>query len=143
MKLRWLLFILTVTVAPASSAEVAVIAHPSVPVQQISKSQLLDLYTGDVKEWKNGEPVIIVDLKPRSDVKEAFYDYLGKSSSRMKSIWMRNMLTGEGTPPESLESQAEILERVKNTPGAIGYVNRELVADGVITLRIIQFGESE
>ena len=129
--------------APATSAEVAVIAHPSVPASEISKSHLLDIFTGDVKEWKNGEPVIIVDLKPRSDVKEAFYDYLGKSSSRMKSIWMRNMLTGEGTPPESLESQAEILQRVKNTPGAIGYVNRELVTGGVITLRIIQFGESE
>jgi ABC-type phosphate transport system substrate-binding protein len=129
--------------APASSAEVAVIAHPSVPASEISKSHLLDIFTGDVKEWENGEPVVIVDLKPRSDVKEAFYDYLGKSSSRMKSIWMRNMLTGEGTPPESLESQAEIVERVTNTPGAIGYVNRELVTDGVITLRIIQFGQSE
>ncbi|MCK5618309.1 MAG: substrate-binding domain-containing protein, partial [Candidatus Krumholzibacteria bacterium] len=125
------------------SAEVAVIAHPSVPASDISRSQLLDIFTGDVKEWQNGEPVVIVDLKPRSDVKEAFYDYLGKSSSRMKSIWMRNMLTGEGTPPESLESQAEILERVKNTPGAIGYVNRDLVTGGVITLRIIQFGESK
>ncbi len=143
MRILFACILVVLLAAPASSAEVAVIAHPSVPASDISRSQLLDIFTGDVKEWKNGEPVIIVDLKPRSDVKEAFYDYLGKSSSRMKSIWMRNMLTGEGTPPESLESQAEIVERVKNTPGAIGYVNRELVTGDVIMLRVIPYGESE
>ena len=75
-----------VAASPAASTEVAVIAHPSVPVQKITKTQLLDLYTGDVKEWGNGEPIVLVDLEPKTDVKRAFYDFLGKSTSRMKSI---------------------------------------------------------
>ena len=63
--------------APASSGDVAVIAHPSVPVRQISRAELLDLYTGDVKEWRNGESIVVLDLKPKSVTKDAFYDYLG------------------------------------------------------------------
>lgn len=125
--------------APAYSGEVAVIAHPSVPVNQISRSQLIDIYVGDVREWDNGEPVVLMDLKPKSEVKDAFYDFIGKSSSRVKSIWMRHMLTGEAEPPEALESQKEILDIVTATPGAIGYVDREVVTGNVVTLAVIPY----
>jgi ABC-type phosphate transport system substrate-binding protein len=127
------------TAAPASSAEVAVIAHKSVPVERIDKAQLLDLYSGDIKEWNNGEPIVLIDLKPATDVKSAFYEFLGKSASRMKSIWMKNMLTGEGRPPEAMASQQELLEKVAATPGAIGYVDRSLVTADVVTLTIIRY----
>ena len=126
-------------VASASSAEVAVIAHPSVTTGQVDKTRLYDLYSGDVREWDNGAPIVLIDLKPKTDVKVAFYDYLGKSASRMKSIWMKNMLTGEGQPPVSVETQEAILERVATTPGAIGYIDRRLVTDQVITLTVIPY----
>jgi ABC-type phosphate transport system substrate-binding protein len=144
MKLRYLMMCIlgVLFAAPASSGEVAVIANPSVPIHQISRTLLVDIYVGDVREWENGEPVVLLDLKPKSSVKEAFYNYLGKSSSRIKSIWMRHMLTGEGDPPEALDNQAEILEWVTATPGAIGYVDRELVTGDVVTLAVIPYGES-
>jgi ABC-type phosphate transport system substrate-binding protein len=131
---------LLVIAAPASSAEVAVIANPSVPAKQVDKSLLLDMYSGDVKEWDNGERIVLLDLKPKSDVKAAFYEFLGKSASRMKSVWMKNMLTGEGQPPESVETQEAIVEMVASTPGAIGYVDRKLVTGRVITLAVIRYG---
>jgi ABC-type phosphate transport system substrate-binding protein len=121
-------------VAPASSAEVAVIAHPSVPVHQMSSAELLDLYSGDVRQWRNGAPVVVLDLKPKSGIKDAFYGYLGKSSSRMKSIWMKNLLSGEGQPPEALASETEMLQKVASTRGAIGYIDRALVTDAVVVL---------
>lgn len=122
----------------ALSAEVAVIAHPSVPASGITKAELLDLYTGDIKEWDNGEPIILIDLKPKTDIKLTFYDFLGKSASRMKSIWMRNMLTGEGKPPEAMGSQEDLLQKVASTPGAIGYIDNNLVTGDVITLTVIR-----
>jgi ABC-type phosphate transport system substrate-binding protein len=140
LRVLWLCIVLCVVASPASSTEVAVIAHPSVPVQKITKTQLLDLYTGDVKEWGNGEPIVLVDLEPKTDVKRVFYDFLGKSTSRMKSIWMKNMLTGEGRPPESMNSQEELLKKVAATPGAIGYVDQSLVTGEVITLTVIPLG---
>ena len=88
---------------------------------------------------KTNRFIVLIDLKPKTDVKVAFYDYLGKSASRMKSIWMKNMLTGEGQPPVSVETQEAILERVATTPGAIGYIDRRLVTDQVITLTVIPY----
>ncbi len=78
-----------------SFSQVAAIAHKSVPIDQIKKSKLLDFFTGDIRKWHDGQPVVILDLKPRGDTKKMFYEFLGKRPSRLKSIWLRKMLSGE------------------------------------------------
>ena len=122
----------------ASFSQVAVIAHKSVPVDTIKKSELLDFYTGDIKKWNDEQPVVILDLKPRGDTKKAFYKFLGKSPSRMKSIWLKMMLSGEGDPPLSMRSEDELLQKVASTPGAIGFVSQSRVNGDVKTLFLIQ-----
>lgn len=123
--------------ATSTFAQVVVIAHKSVPVDEIKKTELLDFYTGDIKLWDDGEPVVVLDLKPKDEAKKVFYNYLGKSTSRMKSIWMKNMLSGEGDPPESLESEEALLKKVASTPGAIGFVSQSKVTNKVKTLVLI------
>ncbi len=124
--------------AEASFSQVAVIANKSVPVDTIKKSELLDFYTGDIKKWNDEQPVVILDLKPRGDTKKAFYKFLGKSPSRMKSIWLKMMLSGEGDPPLSMTSEDELLKKVASTPGAIGFVSQRRATDDVKTLFLIQ-----
>ena len=123
--------------AAGSSAQVAVIANKSVPWDTLKKSQLLDFYTGDVKSWGNDVRVVVFDLKPKGEVRDAFYEFLGKPSSRMKSIWMKKMLSGEGEPPEALKTEEEMLQKVASTPGAIGFISRAKTNDEVKTLLII------
>ncbi len=121
-----------------SFSQVAVIAHKSVPVDTIKKSELLDFYTGDIKKWHDGQPLVILDLKPRGDTKKAFYKFLGKSPSRMKSIWLKMMLSGEGDPPLSMRSEDELLKKVASTPGAIGFVSKRRATGDVKTLSLIE-----
>lgn len=132
-------------VAGPALSQVAVVANKSVPVTSIDNRMLLDLYRGDIKTWNGGQKVVLVDLKPRGSLKDAFYAFLGTSASRLKSIWMKNMLSGEGDPPESFDSEDEILKQVASTPGAIGYVSidkarqaRAAGADVVTLLEIPQ-----
>jgi ABC-type phosphate transport system substrate-binding protein len=117
--------------AANSSGQVVVIAHKSAPMDTIKKSVLLDFYTYDIKKWSDGQPVIIFDLKPQSSVKTMFYNYLGKSPSRMKSIWLKKMLSGEGDPPKAMNSEEELLGKVAATPGAIGFVSKSNVREEV------------
>jgi ABC-type phosphate transport system substrate-binding protein len=127
-------------VTPETSAadSVAVIAHRSVPEKELNKTKLLDIYSGDIKNWSDGKPVVVLDLKPTGEIKETFYKFLGKSQSRMKSIWIKRMLSGEGDPPVAVDSEAEMVKRVAATPGAIGFVSRASVNDTVKTLAIIE-----
>jgi ABC-type phosphate transport system substrate-binding protein len=124
-------FILICVQLPAFG-QVAVIAHKAVPVDTINKSELLDFYTYDIKKWENNSPVVIIDLKPKSQAKTDFYKFLGKSISRMKSIWLKKMLSGEGDPPESVQSEDEVVQKVASTPGALGFARAEKVVTGKI-----------
>ncbi|KZY30063.1 hypothetical protein A3749_02120 [Oleiphilus sp. HI0078] len=44
------------------------------------------------------------------------------SANQLESIWYRQVYTGTGQAPISLESESEMIERVSMTPGAIGYI---------------------
>jgi len=131
MNLRIATIICLLIWATNSGAQVVVIAHKSVSMDTIKKSALLDFYTCDIKKWSDGQPVIVLDLKSPSDVKTAFYNYLGRSSSRMKSVWLKKLLSGEGEPPEALNSEEELLKKVAATAGAIGFVSKANVRKDV------------
>jgi ABC-type phosphate transport system substrate-binding protein len=138
MKIILNLLILIIFLIIPVYSQVAVIANKSVPVEEINGTELLDFYSGDVRLWKDGNAVVVFDLKPKGDVKETFYEYLGKSISRMKSIWMKKLLSGEGDPPPALPSEEEMVKKVESTSGAIGFVSKEKVTDQVKILVEIQ-----
>lgn len=119
-------------------SQVAVIAHKAVETDTLTQALLLDYYTGDIKLWGDKTPVVVLDLKAQSETKESFYKLLGITSSRMKSIWLKKLLLGEGDAPEALKSEDEIVKKVAATPGAIGYVSRSKVNGDVKILRIVE-----
>lgn len=105
------------------SAQVAVIANKTAPDDTLSRAKLFDFYSGEKKFWSNKVPVVVYDLKPVGETKRAFYKLLGKTPSRMKSIWLKKLLMGESDPPVALISEEEMLKKVAVTPGAIGFVS--------------------
>jgi ABC-type phosphate transport system substrate-binding protein len=118
--------------------QIAVIANKNVPVDSVSRGELLDYYSGEIREWTNKKPITVFDLKPRLEIREKFFEYLGKSSSRMRSIWLKKLLSGEGDPPAALENELKVLSTVANTPGSIGFINTKLIDNSVKVLRLIE-----
>jgi ABC-type phosphate transport system substrate-binding protein len=118
-------------------AQIAVIAHPNVPVDSMNKSKITDLFTGDVRIWNDGSPVVPLDLQAPKDVRKEFYKALGKSSSRMRSIWMKRKLSGDGDAPASVETEDEVVRRVESTPGAISFVRASHAPPSVKVLYIV------
>lgn len=113
--------------SPSAMAQVAIIAHKDVPAAEITKERVLDFYSGESRWWTSDIPVVVLDLKAKGDVRDTFYKFLGRSSSRMKSIWLRRKLSGEGEPPETMDDAAELIAKVASTPGSIGYVHIDVV----------------
>jgi len=120
---------------------VVVIAHSAVSQDEIDRTQLLDFYTGDTQTWSNGERVVVFDLKVKGTVRDTFYEYLRRKPSRMKSIWLKRMLSGEGDPPEAIPSEDSLMQRVATSPGAIGFVSQATANDSVKIIAVI--GSSE
>lgn len=120
-----------------SQGAVAVIANKNVPADSLTRDQLLDIYAYDVRQWSNMLPVTVFDLTGKSDVRRAFYDFLGKPASRMKSIWLKKLLMGEGNPPEMVADEQAMIARVAEIPGAIGFADAAHIPDSVKILAII------
>ncbi len=143
LKILFSAFLICLSPGGMVAAQVVVIAHPSVEQENISQAELLDFYSREIRLWDNGEPVVVFDLKPKNEVKETFYKYLGKSISRMKSIWMKKMLSGEGDPPEALETEEAVVKKVAVTPGSVGFVSQSKVTEAVKVLFIIEPAEKK
>ena len=133
-----IILILLLLCQGAAMSQVAVIANKTVQVKDFDRTQLLDIYSGEIRLWDDGRPIIVFDLKPNGGIRDTFYGFLGKSTSRMKSLWMKKMLLGEGDPPIAVESEQEMLERVATTDGSIGFIGMTKTETDVKILMTIQ-----
>jgi ABC-type phosphate transport system substrate-binding protein len=115
--------------ALAADTDVVVIAHPSVPVLDIST--VYRLYTGRAIEVA-GNPVTVVNAAPGSSLRDRFLNvYLQQNDEKYRAYWTVRRHIGKGVPPREFKSAAEVLEFVQRTPGAIGYVEAGEVKAGV------------
>lgn len=130
--------ILLVVSAPPAWAQIAIIAHPSVEAADVEAADIDAMYSLDETQWSDGSPITLFDLKDNGVTKKTFFKYIGRNPAELRRIWLRFKLSGEGQPPETLATESEVVERVADTPGAIGYVNAEAVTESVQVLTTIK-----
>ncbi len=118
-------------VTSVASAEVHLIAHPSVPDDTLAVSDVQRIYLGKRSRWSD-RSAVVPSMLSGGDVHETFVsEMLGRSVSRFDSFWKQAVFTGKGIPPKSFDSEEAILAFVASTPGAIGYVSDTVQVDGV------------
>jgi ABC-type phosphate transport system substrate-binding protein len=126
-----------VTVAPAFAwAEVVVVVNESVVDQQVARKELQRIYLGKRSTWDDKSTVVPVILKEGPVHEEFVEDVVGRSVHRFANYWRQMVFTGKGTPPTGFASEAEVVEFVKITPGAVGYVSPQAEVTGVKVLTI-------
>lgn len=120
--------------ATRAFADYSVIAHPTIE-DGVTKSDIAKIFLAKSKKLPGGTKSNPVNLSESSPAREPFEkNVLGKSSSQVKAYWSRLIFTGKAVPIEELESDASVVERVSQTPGAVGYVNSTAVTDSVKVL---------
>jgi ABC-type phosphate transport system substrate-binding protein len=135
MKLKYILLITAILLCKtALNAQVVIIANKSVSLSNVNKAKIVNIYSLTIKNGDNGEKIVLFDLKNDNITKSKFYSYIGKSNSDMKMVWMRAQLTGAGFAPTAVMSEEDVLTKVANTPGAIGYISAKLVDSSVKVL---------
>jgi ABC-type phosphate transport system substrate-binding protein len=127
-RLRYLLAALLLTVSsaasPQSSALVAdVIVSPSLTQLTLDRTLLRAVFTMRIRQWPDGTPVRVFVLPDDNPLSDQFYrEHLGMYSYVLRRAWDRMVFTGTGFAPTVVRSEAEMFERVRSTPGAIGFV---------------------
>lgn len=143
MKMRILIICMAACLLSAAcetfAGDVIVIVNEKGPLVNISDKDIREIYLGEKKII--GDDKISV-LEPKdSKLKEAFLSSLIKMSVKDYRIHWTKKLFQEGlAPPESKESQQEIIDKVKKELNAIGYIGREKLQDehGIKIVRTIK-----
>ena len=105
---------------------IAVITDRDNPVTALTTKQLVDIYTGQIRDWQElgGRklPIVVAGREAGSGTRSAFEELLG--------IEDRCYYANE------LDSEGAMLARIASTPGAVGYVSFDVLNDTVCALSL-------
>ena len=129
-RLRYLLAALllmasTAAIPQNSALAVEVIVSPSLAKVTLDRNLLRAVFTMRVREWPDGTPVRVFVLPDDNPLSDQFYrEQLGMYSYVLRRAWDRMVFTGTGFAPTVVRSEKEMIDRVRDTPGAIGFVHK-------------------
>ena len=110
----------------------AVVAHPSNPVKQLTRQQLEDIFRGKITNWKQvGGDDRKIGVYSR-ETSSGTYEFFKESVLKNKN-YMANSL--------SMPATGAIIQSVSQTKGAIGYVGLAYVSPRVKTLSVSYDGK--
>jgi len=101
----------------ALCGDIYVIADPSV---KLSAEDVRDLYLGD-KEFSGDVRLVPVDNQ--AAISEFVVKALGMNPQRYNTLWVKKAFRDALNPPAVKTGDFEVLEFVRRTRGAVGYVS--------------------
>lgn len=105
---------------------IAVVVDPANTVVELTKQQLIDIYTGTIKNWSEvgGEDgvIIVAGREAGSGTRGAFEELLEIEDACVYA--------------NELDSTGAVMAKVASTPGAIGYVSLDVIDDSVIPVAL-------
>ncbi|WP_319244272.1 hypothetical protein [uncultured Propionivibrio sp.] len=121
--LGWLLL------GPASTAaEMIVFVNPQSGVEQLTRTQITNIFLGNHREYPNGLMAKPIDLPVAAPEKTLFYRALvNKDLDQMAAYWSRLVFAGNTQPPMQTGTVQEAVQAVANNRNAIGYADRKQV----------------
>jgi hypothetical protein len=126
-----LLSLMLLGIHGAGSA-IVVIAHENTPV--MDANTIARLYMGKAIEVE-GVAINPVNLPVGTAIRSTFMtQVVGKDDDAYIAYWVVRRSIGRGASPKELNSPADVIDYVKNTSGAIGYVDEKNVISGVKVL---------
>lgn len=132
---RLLPIMLLLMLAPATSADqrqVALIVHPDVDTRTLTRDNARAIFAMRQRTWPDGQAVRVFVLPGSHAVHGRFTkEHLAVYPHQLQLAWDRMVFSGTGQAPNRVSSQAEMLERIATTPGALGYLEREYLDDRV------------
>ncbi len=137
LRLMFCVGVLALPFVCTAAEGIQVVANASVQVKEIPVASLRAIFSMRVRNWPNGDPVRVFVLPDRHDLHTSFskkilriYPYV------LRDTWDRMVFTGTGQAPIEVANADELMQLVAETPGAIGYVNKEIPSNE--TIRILQ-----
>lgn len=132
-----LLLLLGFSFSSAAAQELIVIGN-TIELSTVSEKSIQAVFKAKYQLWENGNSIKIALMKSTTEVGEQTAQTIyGLTGAGMQRYWLSLTFQGRADSPEFFKTEAELVEYVKNTPGAIGVVSSNTqVASEFIILKI-------
>ncbi|MDR4516740.1 MAG: substrate-binding domain-containing protein [Nitrosomonas sp.] len=114
-----------------------IVTHPDVNESNISKNYLRAIFSMRLRTWPNG---VIIKVFVLPDDHKLHHEFSKEKLSlfpyQLRQSWDRLVFSGTGQAPTTVSSNEDMLSRIMNTPGAIGYLETTYVNDEIHVLQI-------
>lgn len=116
---------LALLLAPAlAQADLVVIVNANNPLASITAQEISALYLGRTRSFPRGDFARVFEHPRDSSLRGQFFSRIvGMPMPQVNSYWARLAFAGQATPPQILPNDKAVLEVVRKTPDAIGYVS--------------------
>ena len=116
----------------------AVIVHPSTPVDNLSFAEMRRVFLGDRQFWNAGMPVLLIVRAPVALERQVVLNKIYRmTESQFTQYWIARIFRAETvSTPKVVYSNTTINELVAAIPGAISLVRVEDMTPGVKVVRI-------
>ena len=132
---RW--FLLVWFFASVAAADQVLVVHPDVAKRELTLNTARLMFSMQLPQWPDGMPVRVFVLPDDHQRHRDFAkNLLNLYPRQLRRVWDRQLYSGTGQPPETVDSESEMRRRVAATPGAIGYLSSEEIDDSVQVLSI-------
>jgi len=127
------------TLLPVYAQSVEVIVHPDNSVASVSKDELSKIFLKRLRTWSDRTPAIPVDQVPDSPARREFTRFVHRRRVvNVEVYWKRMIFSGRAVPPKEVADDEAVLQFVRNTPGAVGYVSSSVRLEGVLRLKVTE-----
>ncbi len=107
-------------------------------INSLSYEELKAIFTLSVTRWTDGSKITVVVLPENNPAQRRFlWEYLGISPARYTEIIDSKTYSGKAYVPIVLDTEMEIIKKVKSTRGSIGFVGNTVYVGSANGFKII------
>ncbi|HKM86070.1 MAG TPA: substrate-binding domain-containing protein [Terriglobales bacterium] len=123
----WVILWLT----PCFAHHMAVVVNKDNAVQNVTSAHLARMFKGEVKKWPDGKNVVLV-LHNASPDEMVTLEHLNK----MSAAEVKALLAAHKDSIRMVGTDADVIDAVASTPGAIGFVEERSITDRVGVVKV-------
>lgn len=130
-RLSVVLMFLISSVAPCLAHHMAVVVDKDNKVGNVTSAHLAKIFRAEIKKWPDGRDVVLVLHSESSGEKTTLKRLLKVSDSELKSL-----TTARKNSLRVVASDAEVLDLVESTPGAVGLVDVNSINGSINVVKV-------
>jgi len=116
---------------PCFAHHMAVVADKENKTENVSSTQLAKIFKGEVKKWPDGRSMVVVTHGSSLDEIHTLAHLM-----KMSNAEVRAMIEERKDSIRKVATDADVIQTVATTPGAIGMVEEHSITDRVRVIKV-------